>query len=193
MNSRTSERYDEGFVEEVSDEPEIVIDSIYPETTLRSWETSRIATKIGDNIGGFGRHFIKDLELGIKESLASRGFDKASDSHGKTPDLDEVARNIYQKIHEYAHDKLYGGNKGMFGREEDIAIRAFRNVLEDAYGETVMIKGWEPGMRIRHENGDVFELTGSKCERCHVNPEAYGHGGGIRCFDVDNCGYWYCA
>jgi len=188
-----NKKFDKDFLEEVPDGPEIIIDSIYPKTTSKIWRTSAIAAKIGDDIGGFGRHFIKDLELGIKEALIGRGFEKLSDSSGKSPDLDEVARNIHQKIHEYVNDKLYGGNKGRFGREEDIAVRAFRNILEDVYGETVEIRGWEPGMRIRHKNGDVFELTGSKCERCHVNPEAYGHGGGIRCFDVDNCGYWYCA
>lgn len=178
--------------DEKSDGPEIIIDSIYPATTSKILRTSFVADKIGTNIGGFGRHFIKDFELAIKEGLLRRGIKNVHDSDGNVTTIDEVSQRIYHNIEEYVHDKLYGGNKGRFAREEDIAIRAVNNVLKNVYGETIEIQGWEPGLRIKHKNGDVFELTGNKCKRCHVNPEAYGHGGGIRCFDVNNCGYWFC-
>lgn len=124
--------------------------------------------------------------------MAKRGFDKVSDVNGNTVDLETISRDIHQKIQEYVDDALYGDNRGRFANEESVAIRAVDDVLTNIYGETVMVQGWEAGSRIRHKNGDIFELTGRKCQRCHVNPEAYGHGGGIRCFDVENCGNWFC-
>lgn len=47
MTARIAEQFD-------ADSPEIIIDSIYPETTSRKFRTSVVAERIGTDIGGFG-------------------------------------------------------------------------------------------------------------------------------------------
>lgn len=72
------------------------------------------------------------------------------------------------------------------------AERAARTTLawRFPFGNVPMV-GWIPGLTVSLPGGS-FRLVGSACERCGVNPQAYGIGGGIRCVDTQNCGWWFC-
>lgn len=76
--------------------------------------------------------------------------------------------------------------------ERQMAQRAARKMLawRFPFGRVTM-RGWFQGTSVVLPTGR-FELTGRACERCGVNPEAYGIGGGIRCVDTRDCGWWFC-
>jgi hypothetical protein len=76
--------------------------------------------------------------------------------------------------------------------EARMATRAAERVLLETFGSKMQVSGWIPGRRIARDH-DVFILTGDACPRCEVNPLAHGHGGGVRCLNTNECGYWYCG
>ena len=55
----------------------------------------------------------------------------------------------------------------------------------------IPMAGWIPGFQVNSPGGP-YRLTGAACEGCGVNPEASGIGGGVRCVDMQNCGWWFC-
>lgn len=173
-------RFDEDYSN--ADVPEIIIDSIYPvdkERLLKFGFVSKELSYCTPN----EKSFLKKLNnLGIKDAVTPSG---------EIIQASEMAKRLSNAAMKEIKNKPWE----RFANENDLAERTTLKTMREIYGYEVKgltVKGWIPGARVWHENGDYFELTGNKCQRCHVNPEAYGHGGGIRCYDVDNCGYWFC-
>lgn len=81
----------------------------------------------------------------------------------------------------------------VFDSEENQARRACVPAVREWIARltgAVTIVGWMGGETVR-VGRRKFELTGTECPRCVVNPLAHGLGGGVRCVS-EQCGYWYC-
>lgn len=163
------------------DEPEIHIDSIYPRDQKRPVSNAYVAGRVA----GIIANDRAKLDGGRSRVLEFMRMN----------DIAEIEMSPVQKItHDELFDLLLGATlrEPRVGSEQTMARRASTRIFAKFFPETFMMAGWIGGTHVRHA-GDVFELTGTACSQCLVNPEAYGHGGGIRCLDVKNCGYWYCA
>lgn len=163
------------------DEPEIVIDSVYPRDEMRPFSTARVAGMLGRTLAGNRGNADSGIEATL-EFMDELGLEDVA--------LSPVQHVTRREIVEIALSSARRDER--LDSESSMATRGFLATMPSLYGETVLVRGWIAGSVVRHE-GDVFELTGSRCPRCFVNPQAYGHGGGVRCLDVRNCGYWYCA
>lgn len=162
------------------DEPELVIPSVFPRDEFRVVSTARVASILGGVLAGHRASLdVRSVVLGRMSEL---GVGDAVLSPVQGVSREEMISLVLGRV---KRDRV-------FDSEDRQASRGFAAVLSMLFGDSMRVRGWLPGLGVRH-GGDVFELTGSKCRRCFVNPEAYGHGGGIRCLDVKNCGYWFCA
>lgn len=163
------------------DEPEIHIDSIYPRDQKRPVSNAYVAGRVANIIAG-----LRAAPDGGRSELIA---------FLRKNHIAEVEMSPVQKItHDELFDLLLGATlrERRVGSEYAMARRASEGLFAKFFPKTFLMDGWIGGTYVRNED-DVFELTGSACPRCLVNPEAYGHGGGVRCLDVKNCGYWYCA
>lgn len=163
------------------DEPEIQIESVYPRDAKRPTPNYYVARAVGRMIADY-RGESDGGRTRVLEFLRRNDGPEAQMSPVQIVTHEELFRLILGETIREPHN---GGESGM-------AQRASTRIFAKLFGETFMISGWVPGSQVRNA-GDVFELTGGPCGHCLVNPEAYGHGGGIRCLDVRNCGYWFCA
>ncbi len=135
--------------------------------------------------------FIEGLawKLDATRQQENGSFEKAVEEYFEGYSLElpegESAGSIAEELwDEVARDTTYDSELAM-------ARRASWRVLDRFFGPTVELKGWAHGAVVLC-GFDRFILTGDACERCGINPEAHGLGGGVRCMDTENCGWWFC-
>lgn len=157
--------------------PEKIISSIYPEDELRQVPIAKAA-------------YLLSLELDRVRTREDYSFTQAVETfvaeHGVTIPRQDTAKAWADEIWVLIKaDTVYDSERAQ-------AERAARKVLawRFPFGRVAM-RGWIRGLKV-NLSGDSFELTGSGCESCGVNPLAHGIGGGIRCVDIRNCGWWFC-
>jgi len=154
------------------------ITSLVPATEPRLVRPEVVATRLGWEIG------IQRMERTAVE-VARAFFAKYS------IDVDDDTFEVF--MHDVGEsiraDRVYDSEMRQAERACSTAVREW---IAGPRTGMVQATGWFRGERLQ-VGREQFLLTGSACERCKVNPEAYGLGGGVRCVDTTGCGYWYCA
>lgn len=123
----------------------------------------------------------RQQESGSFEAAVAGYFDSYSVELPEGQSAESLANELWEEV---SRDSTYDSELAM-------ARRAAWRVLDRFFGSTVEIKGWFRGAAVS-QGFDRFILTGDACERCGVNPKAHGLGGGVRCMDTENCGWWFC-
>lgn len=156
---------------------EKTISSIYPRDEIRKVPIARAA-------------YLMSWELDTARTRENYSLAQAVETfvaeHGIVIPRHETAETWADEIWVLIKaDKVYDSERAQ-------SERAARRMLawRFPFGRVPM-RGWIRGLEVNLPGGR-FELTGNACERCGVNPEAYGIGGGVRCVDTKDCGWWFC-
>jgi len=160
------------------------VTSLLPKDEVRPRELNQVAAKLSWKMS-FERH-TRTGDESIREFFNEYGLEA---DEALTAAISEKVRSLV------VTDRI-------FDSEQAQAYRALIPTLKellpttptDGYPTylTINASGWIAGETVR-VNGESFELTGDACDRCGVNPKAYGLGGGVRCVNAAECGWWYCA
>lgn len=160
-------------------EPDVDVASVMPRDQKRSVPRDYVARVTGNIVAEY---------RSTPDGGLAKFLDFMQDNEIQPPMLSPVQHMSHEEVF---HLVLNGAKHERHDSEYGMAERAALKLFPKIFPKTFQISGWIRGTHVRHA-GDVFELTGNRCPKCFVNPEAYGHGGGVRCLDVRNCGYWFC-
>jgi len=163
---------------------EKTVTSLVPKDAVRPRELSEVVNKLSWKMS-FERHtrtgddsirdFFNEHSIEADEALTKKII---TEVHRLT-----VADQVYDSEQRQAYRALFPILKELL---PTTATEGYPTYL------TINAVGWIRGETVRI-NGERFELTGDECERCGVNPKAHGIGGGVRCVNTRECGWWYCA
>lgn len=156
---------------------EKTISSIFPEHEQRQIPIGKAAYLLSEEIDRSRTRENYSFEQAVETFLAK---------HGVAIPRQDTAKAWADELRVLIRaDKVHDSERAQ-------AERAALKVLgwRFPFGRVPMI-GWIRGLSVKLPGGR-FTLTGSACRGCGVNPEAYGVGGGVRCVDTQNCGWWFC-
>lgn len=139
-------------------------------------------------------------EISVKYLAYSLARRISNNRHSGTPfsqtikDFLERYTIIVSRSPEVLAEELYAHilADSAYDSETNQAHRAALKIFAAEFPEgRAIASGWFAGEVVSYRR-QRFELTGDACPRCKVNPECYGIGGGVRCLDVQGCGWWFC-
>lgn len=155
----------------------MTITSVLPRDVPRGVLPDIIASRLGETIGS-DRHERTGAES-IRKFFREYGIDPGEDI------IEVFMHDVNQAIQA---DRCLDSEARQAVRA---CIPAVREWLTDPRTGRVQITGWITGEYLVTGDGR-FQLTGRACEKCEVNPQAYGYGGGVQCANRIGCGAWAC-
>ena len=145
------------------------VESLAPQAGVYTDLTSFVAEYLGREVAA--NRATETIEYSVMRVLAKHGV--------------EISTAAAERINDLVMGDV------VLDSEALMATRAVGRVLHETFGSKMQVSGWIDGRRL-FKNHDLFVLIDEACPECEVNPLAHGVGGGVRCLNTRECGYWFC-